>query len=496
MNDGEPTVSAGKFAFQSARAGAVAGLLVVAGLLSLPLSAAIDRRDAGSDRRPAVIDRNFASVVAVNNDDTLEAADAPAVVLAQDVPQEPASPHESGGEPDQAQDQTPWRGRELGIMDRVQDWLARANRQFQTVIVRRLSVAPAGGGGDDIARKIEEVKQEDIDAQARRAEEARRAAEAEQAAEAKHRQDVADAARQKAEEEKRLEDARLAAEAQRAQQQAAEEKKAAEDAAAQEAEQRHQRELAAEAQKAAEDAERLAEQQEAARIAAAKDAEEKAKAQAAQEAAEKERIAREEAAREAAAKEAAAAQDAENTKRVAAEQEAARIAAAKEAEDKAAREAAAREAAAKEAAAREAAEKQRIADAEAAKAAAVSEAKEMAKAVVPPPPSPPETKAAATPPRPHQAQLVREATNHIARGPVVKRWIRRARQGRCRYAGRKILLPGLYVVAPGDTLWRIALRHYRSGLYFMRIYRTNRDLIRNPNRIYPCERLYLPRKRG
>ena len=50
--------------------------------------------------------------------------------------------------------------------------------------------------------------------------------------------------------------------------------------------------------------------------------------------------------------------------------------------------------------------------------------------------------------------------------------------------------------ATGPSLWRIALRHYRSGLYFMRIYRANREILSSPNLIHPCDRLYLPRKRG
>jgi nucleoid-associated protein YgaU len=166
------------------------------------------------------------------------------------------------------------------------------------------------------------------------------------------------------------------------------------------------------------------------------------------------------------------------------------MAAARAAEDKARQ-----EAAAKEAEAKEAAERQRIAEEQEAKAAAAREAEAKSKAAAASPPAADTSKS--VPSTPHKAELVRETRNeHVARGPVVKRWVRRARIGRCRYAGQKIMPPGRYVVAGGDSLWRIALRHYRSGLYFMRIYRANRDLLRNPNRIYPCQRLYLPRKRG
>lgn len=60
-------------------------------------------------------------------------------------------------------------------------------------------------------------------------------------------------------------------------------------------------------------------------------------------------------------------------------------------------------------------------------------------------------------------------------------------------AGRSIQVPGTYVVARGDTLWQISWRHYRNGELFRRIYKANRRKIRNARRIYPCQRLWLPR---
>jgi nucleoid-associated protein YgaU len=564
MKGGEATDSAGKTAFQCARAGAAAGILVTAGLLALPLDAAVDRQEADRSTALPVFDRNFRDVVAANDQDTLEAArealERRPVLVAQNAPMDspPAEPPAQSKPVDETANgahhedpQTTWRARELGLMDRIQDWLARANREFQTVIIRRLSVAPPGGGGDDIARKLEDVKEEDVEASRRRAQEAIEAVQATQAEEAKHRQELADAAKRKADEakERQQEESRAAAladeqrqqrvlleaEAKRAeeQQRLAEQKRAdearlaaqvqqqaidkqkADDAAAREAaEQQHQRDLAAAAEKAAEDAKQKAADEEAARIAAAKEADERAQ-QAARDAAEKQRVAEEEAARVAAAKaqekaqQEAAERDAAEKQRLA-QAEAAKAAEAKAQQEAAARDAdekrrladgaAARDAAAKaaeekarqEAAAKQAAEQQRIAE-ENAKSAA-------AKAVVPAPHEDRKEPSASS--HNHQAQLVREASAHaaphahIAHGPVVKRRVRRARQGRCRYSGYKILLPGRYVVARGDTLWRIALRHYRSGLYYMRIYRANRDLIRNPNLIYPCERLQLPRSRG
>jgi nucleoid-associated protein YgaU len=64
---------------------------------------------------------------------------------------------------------------------------------------------------------------------------------------------------------------------------------------------------------------------------------------------------------------------------------------------------------------------------------------------------------------------------------------------RCRLAGRTIKVPGRYVVADGDSLWSIAVRHYDNGTLYKRIYRVNRRRIADPDRIRPCQRLYLPR---
>ena len=65
---------------------------------------------------------------------------------------------------------------------------------------------------------------------------------------------------------------------------------------------------------------------------------------------------------------------------------------------------------------------------------------------------------------------------------------------RCARAGRDITLPGWYTIAPGDTLWAIADRHYASGGRFGRIHRANMQRIDDPGLIYPCQRVYLPRR--
>lgn len=50
----------------------------------------------------------------------------------------------------------------------------------------------------------------------------------------------------------------------------------------------------------------------------------------------------------------------------------------------------------------------------------------------------------------------------------------------------------LYVVRRGDTLSGIARRYYGKGSRYRRIYRANRGRIRNPNLIYPRQRIYIP----
>jgi nucleoid-associated protein YgaU len=90
----------------------------------------------------------------------------------------------------------------------------------------------------------------------------------------------------------------------------------------------------------------------------------------------------------------------------------------------------------------------------------------------------------------------RPADYASARGPLVKRWVRRRPvRTRCRHAGRRVALPGHYTVRAGDSLWRISRRHYRSGWLYWKIYRANRSIVANPNRIYPCQRLFVPPRR-
>lgn len=52
--------------------------------------------------------------------------------------------------------------------------------------------------------------------------------------------------------------------------------------------------------------------------------------------------------------------------------------------------------------------------------------------------------------------------------------------------------PRTYVVAPGDSLSKIAQREYGNANEWRRIYDANRDIIKDPDLIYPGQTLRLP----
>ena len=52
--------------------------------------------------------------------------------------------------------------------------------------------------------------------------------------------------------------------------------------------------------------------------------------------------------------------------------------------------------------------------------------------------------------------------------------------------------PTTYVVVAGDNLSKIAKRIYGDANQWRRIYEANRDVIKNPDLIYPGQKLVLP----
>lgn len=49
-----------------------------------------------------------------------------------------------------------------------------------------------------------------------------------------------------------------------------------------------------------------------------------------------------------------------------------------------------------------------------------------------------------------------------------------------------------YTVVGGDTLWGIATRYYGNGAQYPTIYNANKNIISNPNLIYPGQKLVIP----
>lgn len=386
----------------------------------------------------------------------------PAQPATEAPPPAPAAPAEPVAKPAQPAPQTAAKDKKAppppefsGVFGAIQEWLARANRDYQGVVIKELSLPPAGKTAEDaIAKKLEETKAED----------ARQAADAKKREEAKREEDKQRAA-QKAAEAKRLaeEESRKKAAAQ-AKPPAAPKPEVAAPKATPEPKADPK---AAEAARIAEELRRTeqAQQEEARRREA-----QKLEAQ------------KQEAQRQDAEKKA------EETRRLEDEQ--------------------------RKAEARIAEERRKTDEAERAKPRQRSVV-----ITVEPIPRP---AAVGTTYRPEFAgrrsrervqiaegssesgdgevlvarrtlRLYRAGSAH--RGTAVKRWVYRADNRRCRRAGVRITPPARYAVARGDSLWRISDRHYNEGKFYPRIFSANRDRISDPDLIYPCQRLLVPRKR-
>lgn len=52
--------------------------------------------------------------------------------------------------------------------------------------------------------------------------------------------------------------------------------------------------------------------------------------------------------------------------------------------------------------------------------------------------------------------------------------------------------PKTYTVQSGDTLWKISEEMYGNGSKYMKIFEANTDLLENPDRIFPGQKLVIP----
>ena len=52
--------------------------------------------------------------------------------------------------------------------------------------------------------------------------------------------------------------------------------------------------------------------------------------------------------------------------------------------------------------------------------------------------------------------------------------------------------PVLHTVAKGDTLWKIAQKHYGNGSRYTAIFEANKPMLSDPDKIYPGQVLRIP----
>jgi nucleoid-associated protein YgaU len=335
-----------------------------------------------------------------------------------------------------------------GVWGTIQEWLARANREYQGVVVKQLSLPPSGGsaGEDEIARKLKDEQADET----RKAAEAKKLADEKAAAQATTEGAKAlDADRKKAEETKRLADEAKKKADELFKTEKAEKAKLPEAPAA--APQPDEAALAAEQQKL--EAERQAEEAKWQKAANdARHAEEQRKKA-----------------------EAVAAATAEEDRRRATE-----LAAAEKHRSRTiviTPEPIARPVDRGTSFRREMPSARWAAD--------------MADAEDTPSPAPQRR-------RIRVIRVIREATYrgidpNAYRGTTVKRWVWRSNGSGCHAAGRRVTPPARYTIKRGDSLWRISERHYNAGRLYRKIYRANRSRIEDPDLIYPCQRVLVPR---
>lgn len=90
---------------------------------------------------------------------------------------------------------------------------------------------------------------------------------------------------------------------------------------------------------------------------------------------------------------------------------------------------------------------------------------------------------------------IRRSSPRLAR--VYSRHMVKAKRKRsAKFASRRSPRARLYIVRRGDSLWRISRRAYSAGRRYRIVYRANRTVIRNPHVIFPGQRLRLPRRAG
>jgi nucleoid-associated protein YgaU len=97
-------------------------------------------------------------------------------------------------------------------------------------------------------------------------------------------------------------------------------------------------------------------------------------------------------------------------------------------------------------------------------------------------------------------------TNQIAGGCTFSMEIKQVRIAKAAYVAKGNKVTGkqtqvtkkttnkkrYYTVKKGDTLWAIAKKYYGNGAQYKKIYNANKNIIKNPDLIYPKQKLVIP----